>query len=100
MENGRIAAVAEGKELSAQIDAEIIDLEGKFVIPGLIDCHIHMDMSDITLQHGSGENPTIGIYKLSSMIPEKGVKNKNQMNKCLGEVADYVDLTTGNEWRD
>ncbi len=49
VENGRITAVAEGKELSAQIDAEIIDLGGKFVIPGLIDCHIHMDMSDITL---------------------------------------------------
>ena len=45
VEHGRITAM-EGKDASPeQIDAEPVDLEGKFIIPGLIDCHIHVDLT-------------------------------------------------------
>jgi imidazolonepropionase-like amidohydrolase len=36
---GKIAAV--GKDLKASTDARIIDGSGKFVMPGIIDCHSH-----------------------------------------------------------
>ncbi len=36
---GKIAAV--GKNLKASTDARIIDGSGKFVMPGIIDCHSH-----------------------------------------------------------
>src|SRR3982751_4219986 len=39
LRNGKIAAV--GKNLSASPNARIIDATGKFVMPGIIDCHSH-----------------------------------------------------------
>ena len=37
--NGKIAAV--GKNLNASANARVIDATGKFVMPGIIDCHSH-----------------------------------------------------------
>ena len=37
----RIAAVAEG-DVQADPDAERIDARGAFVMPGMIDCHVHL----------------------------------------------------------
>jgi imidazolonepropionase-like amidohydrolase len=39
IENGRIAKI--GKNLKAAANAQIIDATGKFVSPGIIDCHSH-----------------------------------------------------------
>lgn len=40
IENGRIAAV--GTNLQAPADAKVIDLGGETLLPGLIDCHVHL----------------------------------------------------------
>jgi len=41
--DGRIAAVGEHAELQRRYpDAEVVDLEGRLVTPGLIDCHTHL----------------------------------------------------------
>ncbi len=53
----------------------------------------------ITLQHGSGENASLGIYELSNMLSGKRAKHTNQLNQYLKEVAEYVDLTIGTAWR-
>ncbi|MGI8544609.1 MAG: amidohydrolase family protein, partial [Aridibacter sp.] len=37
--NGKIAQI--GKNLKAGNDAQIIDATGKYVTPGIIDCHSH-----------------------------------------------------------
>jgi imidazolonepropionase-like amidohydrolase len=39
IQNGRIARI--GKNLSAPANAQVIDGSGKFVSPGIIDCHSH-----------------------------------------------------------
>jgi imidazolonepropionase len=40
---GRIAAIGEQAELRGRFpDAELIDLDGRLVTPGLIDCHTHI----------------------------------------------------------
>lgn len=39
IQNGKIARV--GKDLKASSDAQIVDATGKFVSPGIIDCHSH-----------------------------------------------------------
>src|SRR5215203_4053415 len=49
LRNGKIAAV--GKNLNAPANARIIDGTGKYVMPGIIDCHSH-SMLD-TINEGS-----------------------------------------------
>jgi imidazolonepropionase-like amidohydrolase len=39
VENGKIAAV--GKNVSAPADATVVDATGKYLMPGIIDCHSH-----------------------------------------------------------
>ncbi len=40
IQNGKIAAV--GPKLKAPADAQVIDASGKFVMPGIVDCHSHI----------------------------------------------------------
>lgn len=42
VENGKIVAV--GENIEAPADAEVIDAEGKLVMPGMIDAHCHLGM--------------------------------------------------------
>ncbi len=53
IEDGKIAAVG-GKETAYPSDATVIDLPGKFIIPGLIDSHSHYEewMGEVYLNHG------------------------------------------------
>src|ERR1044071_1140455 len=45
LRNGKIAAV--GKNLNASPNARIIDGTGKYVMPGIIDCHSHSMLDTI-----------------------------------------------------
>ena len=45
LRNGKIAAI--GKNLNASPNARIIDATGKFVMPGIIDCHSHTMLDTI-----------------------------------------------------
>ncbi|NBB48152.1 imidazolonepropionase [Rhizobium sp. CRIBSB] len=42
IEGGRIVAVGEASEIAIPAGAEVIDCEGRWVTPGLIDCHTHL----------------------------------------------------------
>ncbi|ODS54134.1 MAG: imidazolonepropionase [Agrobacterium sp. SCN 61-19] len=42
IEDGRIVAVGEADEIAMPAGAEVIDCEGRWVTPGLIDCHTHL----------------------------------------------------------
>jgi imidazolonepropionase-like amidohydrolase len=48
--NGKIAAV--GKDLKASPDATVVDATGKYVTPGIIDCHSHIAV-DGSVNEGS-----------------------------------------------
>lgn len=53
VEHGKIAAV--GTELEIPVDAEVIDLAGKWVTPGFIDAHSHLAMGEPGTR-GSGDD--------------------------------------------
>lgn len=42
IEGGRIVAVGAANEIAVPAGAEVIDCEGRWVTPGLIDCHTHL----------------------------------------------------------
>ena len=69
VENGKIAAI--GKNLSAPADATIVDASGKFLTPGIIDCHSH------TAVEGSVNEGTVSD---SSMVDIRDVINPTDIN--------------------
>src|SRR5579875_2151516 len=73
VENGRIAAV--GKNLSAPSGAQIVDGTGKFLMPGIIDCHSHT-----AIEGGVNE----GTVSDSSMVNIKDVINPTDINIYRG----------------
>ena len=47
VKKGRIHALGTAENTPVPDDAQVVDLTGKFVIPGLIDCHIHVDLGGL-----------------------------------------------------
>ncbi|MGI8929459.1 MAG: amidohydrolase family protein [Candidatus Limnocylindrales bacterium] len=43
--DGRIVSVADGATRNEPDDAQVVDATGKFVMPGMIDCHVHLTSS-------------------------------------------------------
>lgn len=73
---GKIAAI--GKDLSAPDGAEVIDAAGKFISPGIIDCHAHIAVAAINE----------GSVPVSSMVAIKDVLNPD-------DIAIYRALAGG-----
>lgn len=44
IENGRIVKIGPADEMRPPVGAKVVDLRGKFLMPGLIDAHSHLDM--------------------------------------------------------
>ena len=82
IDNGKIVAV--GANLSAN-DAEVIDLGGKFVLPGLIDAHCHIGM----WEDGMGEEGADGNEMTDPITPElRAVDGLNPFDPCFKEARD------------
>ena len=77
IQNGKIARI--GKNLKASANAQTIDATGKFVTPGIIDCHSH-SMMDGSVNEFS--------YSVTSMTRARDVLNPK-------DVAIYRALASG-----
>ena len=44
IEDGKISKIAQKGEMPAEADAQVIDASGKYVLPGAVDIHTHMDL--------------------------------------------------------
>lgn len=77
IENGKIAKI--GKNLKASANAQTIDATGKFVTPGIIDCHSH------TMVDGSVNEFS---YSVTSMVRIQDVLNPK-------DIAIYRALAGG-----
>jgi imidazolonepropionase-like amidohydrolase len=47
IDNDKIHTAGKAEDVHIPPEAEIIDVTGKTIIPGLIDCHIHMDLNGL-----------------------------------------------------
>ena len=68
LRNGKIAGV--GKNLNASANARIIDGTGKFVMPGIIDCHSHSMLDTINE----------GTLAVTSMVRTEDVLNPTDVD--------------------
>ncbi len=91
IDNGKIAAI--GASLSAD-GAEVIDLGGQFVLPGLIDAHCHIGM----WEDGMGEEGADGNEMTDPITPElRAVDGLNPFDPCFKEAreAGVTTVVTG-----
>lgn len=44
VKNDGIEAVGRDREVHCPSKAQVVDLSGKWIIPGLLDCHVHLDL--------------------------------------------------------
>lgn len=73
VENGKVAAI--GKDVSAPQDATVVDATGKYLMPGIIDCHSHT-----AIEGGVNE----GTVSDSSMVNIKDVIDPSDINIYRG----------------
>ena len=91
IDNGKILAV--GEHLSAD-GAEVIELGGKFVLPGMIDAHCHIGM----WEDGMGEEGSDGNEMTDPITPElRAVDGLNPFDPCFKEAreAGVTTVVTG-----
>jgi imidazolonepropionase-like amidohydrolase len=69
IQNGKISAI--GKNISAPADATVVDASGKYLTPGIIDCHSHT-----AVEGGVNE----GTVSDSSMVNIKDVIDPSDVN--------------------
>lgn len=91
IDNGKIIAI--GANLSVD-GAEVIELGGKFVLPGMIDAHCHIGM----WEDGMGEEGADGNEMTHPITPElRAVDGLNPFDPCFKEAreAGVTTVVTG-----
>ena len=103
VEDGKFKAI--GSNLEAGDDAEVIDLEGRFVVPPYVDSHLHLDYAYTNLDDESeNESGTLfeGIERWSSIKKSQTIEDvKARARRALYEevsqgvqyVRSHVDVT-------
>jgi len=72
------------KEIVKFLNGEVVDLEGKTVLPGFIDSHMHLD--------------ELGMYL--NMVDLRGVRSIKELKKKIGDYAEKAQTTwvIGHGW--
>ncbi len=92
IEEERIKEVGCADSIEIPEGAEVVDMTGKTIMPGMIDCHVHI---------GSGGEASSELQNLKELIPYKALKATTHAKKALdagvtalrdmGEVG-YIDV--------
>lgn len=79
VQDGKIAEVSDGPIKSAS--AQVVDLKGKVLMPGLIDCHIHVFLSEVNISNLDG-------VPLTMLTARAGVLMRNMLMRGFTTVRD------------
>jgi predicted amidohydrolase YtcJ len=79
VQNGRIVAVGSNGEIRKYIgrNTEVVDVKGKSVVPGFVDCHVHMAGFGRSLQTIDLRNVS-SIREVKEKLREYAEKNPNK----------------------
>ncbi len=95
VENGIIAAV--GQSLEVPEDARTIDLKGKWLVPGLIDIHVHLrepgEEYKETIETGTAAAAAGGFTAVACMANTRPVNDSAGITKFILERAREVAKT-------
>jgi imidazolonepropionase-like amidohydrolase len=61
--DGRIAAAGARDDIPIPAGAEIIDIRGKSILPGLIDAHVHIGNIDISMYKTAELSPAVYVHR-------------------------------------
>ena len=105
VDDGRIVAVGKEGEVAIPADAQRIDGEGGYLLPGLTDLHVHVTQPDdlslyvangvTTVFNLSGDDDTLALRKSTRLMPRLfttgkqlvGVQTTEQARKIVDEEA-------------
>jgi imidazolonepropionase-like amidohydrolase len=63
IEDGRIVSVGKDQKISVPDDAEVIDADGRTLLPGMIDCHVHIMASGVDLARELATPPSLALLQ-------------------------------------
>jgi imidazolonepropionase-like amidohydrolase len=72
IEDGRIRAILPGREVESAGDAQVIDLKGGYLMPGLWDVHIHPDYLSLD-EMPLADQVTLFGHRLAAALTESGI---------------------------
>ncbi len=72
IEDGRIAAILPSAEASQDDDAQVIDLNGAYLMPGLWDVHIHPDYLSLA-EMALADQVTLFGHRLATALTDSGI---------------------------
>lgn len=78
--DGKIIEMGESSNIDIPEDAKVLDLEGKYVIPGLIDAHVHLSLPGVDDYSGTNFKSTYKKYKRHAYLTiQSGVTTVREM---------------------
>lgn len=86
---GRISKIVDADNHSESLDGVVIDLSGKYVLPGLFDSHVHLATDP------SGEDNILSAQQKLKLMLQSGITGVRDMagdNRVLGYLSRQAEL--------
>lgn len=89
-ESGKITQIGSGQIPEAD---QVVDLEGKYVIPGLINCHTHIVMDPLTHDGGTETNEVGAVVRALDNLHDLLQSGVTYIRECGSSFDIDIDLS-------